>query len=207
MKSSFSRVLVIGALALSPAIASAQSDTISSSDRARIVGDLEQSNQHFQAAVRGLTPAQWNFQPGPTRWSIAEVAEHLTLVEQGIGGMVRGGGVKPIPVFTADSAAKLEAAVRGLYGDRTRKMNSPEGFVPTSRWATQAELMSAYDEARRSNLEYIRTTKDPLRARGVDHAAFGGPIDAAHWLVVIGAHMERHIHQIEEVKRAEGYPK
>jgi hypothetical protein len=207
MRSSFLHVLAAGALAFGPAIASAQSDTISTSDRARIVRDLEQSNQHFQAAVHGLTPAQWTFKPGPTRWSIAEVAEHLTLVEQGIGGMVRDGGVKPMPVFTPDSAAKLEAAVRGLYGDRTHKMSSPEGFVPTGRWATQAELMSAYDEARRSNLEYIRTTKDPLRARGTDHAAFGGPIDATHWLVVIGAHMERHLQQIEEVKRAEGYPK
>lgn len=206
MKSSLLSVLAAGALTLAPALAYAQADTLASADRARIVRDLEQSNEHFQAAVRGLTPAQWNFKPGPTRWSIGQVSEHLTLVEQGIGGMVKG-GLKPIPAFSADSAAKLEAAVRGLYGDRTHKMTSPEGFVPTGHWATQAELMSAYDEARRSNLEYVRTTRDPLRARGVDHAAFGGPIDGSHWLVVIGAHMERHIQQIEEVKRSEGYPK
>ena len=207
MKSSLLSVLAAGALALTPTIATAQAaDTLSSADRTRIVADLEQSNQHFQAAVRGLTPAQWNFKPGPSRWSIAQVSEHLALVEQGIGGMVKT-GAKPITAFSTDSAAKLEAAVRDLYGNRTRKMNSPEGFVPTGRWATQAELMSAYDEARRSNLEYVRTTKDPVRGRGVEHAAFGGPIDAAHWLVVIGAHMERHLHQIEEVKRAEGYPR
>jgi hypothetical protein len=206
MKSTFLRALAAGVIAFSPAIAAAQSDTISSADRARIVRDLEQSDEHFQAAVRGLTPAQWNFKPGPARWSIAEVSEHLTLVEQGLGGMVRG-GLKPIPAFSADSAAKLEAAVRGLYGNRTRKMTSPEGFVPTHKWATQAELMSAYNDARRSNLEYVRTTKDPVRARGVEHAAFGTAIDGTHWLVAIGAHMERHLQQIEEVKRAEGYPK
>lgn len=207
MKSLFLSALAAGAIALTPALVSAQSDTMTTAGRARIVQDLEQSNQHFQAAIRGLTPAQWNFKPGPTRWSIAEVSEHLALVEQGLGGMVRGGGLKPIPPFSADSAAKLDAAVRGLYGDRTRKMNSPEGFVPTHRWATQAELVSAYDSARRSNLEYVRTTKEPLRARGMDHAAFGGPIDGTHWLVAIGAHMERHLQQIEEVKRSEGYPK
>ena len=206
MQSSLLSVLAAGALAFAPSVAAAQADTLATADRARIIRDLEQSNQHFQAAVNGLTPAQWNFKPAPTRWSIAEVSEHLALVEQGIGGMVKS-GVKPIPAFSADSAAKLEAAVRDLYGNRTRKMNSPEGFVPTGQWATQAELMSAYDGARRSNLEYVRTTRDPVRARGVDHAAFGGPIDAAHWLVVIGAHMERHLQQIEEVKRAEGYPR
>lgn len=206
MKSSLFPILTAGALAFAPTFAAAQADTLSTSDRARIVRDLEHSNQGFQASVRGLTPAQWNFKPAPGRWSIAQVAEHLTLVEQGIGGMVRT-GLKPISVFSADSAAKLEAAVRGLYGDRARKMNSPEGFVPTGRWTTQAEMMSAYDEARRSNLEYLRTTRDSLRSRGVDHAAFGGPIDGAHWLVVIGAHMNRHLQQIEDVKRAEGYPR
>lgn len=206
MKSSLVPVLVAGVLALAPSVAVAQGDTLSTADRTRIVQDLEQSNQAYLASINGLTPAQWNYKPGPNRWSIAEVSEHLTLVEQGLGGMVRT-GLQPIPAFSADSVAKLEAAVRGLYGNRERKMTSPEGFVPTGHWATQAELVSAYNEARRSNLEYVRTTRDPVRARGITHAAFGGPIDGAHWLIAVGAHMNRHIQQIEEVKRAEGYPR
>jgi hypothetical protein len=206
MKSLFLSALAAGAFTLVSSTAAAQSDSLSSADRARIVRDLEQSNQRFHASIEGLTPAQWNFKPAPARWSIAEVSEHLTLVEQGLGGLVRT-GLTPIPRFSADSAGKLEAAVRGLYGDRTRKMNSPEGFVPTGQYASQAELVSAYDAARRTNLEFLRTTREPLRARGSEHPAFGGPIDAAHWLVVIGAHMDRHIQQIEEVKRAEGYPR
>jgi hypothetical protein len=154
--------------------------------------------------VNGLSEAQWRFKPAPARWSIAEVAEHLALVEQGIGGMVQSGLDSMVP-FSADSAAKLEAAARALYGDRTRRMNSPEGFVPTGRWATQAELMTAYNDARRTNLEYVRTTRAPMRARGGPHPAFGR-LDGAHWMVVIAAHMDRHLQQIEEVKKAEGYP-
>lgn len=206
MKSLFFRVLAGGALVLMPSLAVAQGDTLSSADRGRIVQDLEQSNQAFLASINGLTTAQWTFKPAPNRWSIAEVSEHLALVDQGLGGMVRT-GLQPIPVFSADSSAKLEAAVRELYGNRTRKMTSPEGFVPTGRWATQADLVAAYSEARRGNLEYVRTTKDPVRARGLPHPAFGVPIDGAHWLVVLPAHMNRHLQQIEEVKRAEGYPR
>jgi hypothetical protein len=206
MKSSIFRVLAAGALAFTPSLAVAQGDTLSTADRTRIIQDLEQSNQRFLSSIKDLTPAQWNFKPAPNRWSIAEVSEHLTLVEQGLGGMVQT-GLNPIPAFSADSSAKLEAATRGLYGNRERKMTSPEGFVPTGRWATQAEMVAAYNEARAGNLEYVRSTKDPVRARGVTHAAFGGPIDGAHWLIVIGAHMNRHIYQIEEVKRTEGYPR
>lgn len=206
MKSSLRSLVAAATLSITPSLAVAQGDTLSTADRARIVQDLDQSNRAYLASINGLTPAQWNFKPSPNRWSIAEVSEHLTLVEQGLGGMVRT-GLQTIPAFSADSSAKLEAAVRGLYGNRERKMTSPEGFVPTGHWATQADLVSAYNEARRTNVEYVRTTRDPLRARGVTHAAFGGPIDGAHWLVAVGAHMNRHIQQIEEVKRAEGYPR
>jgi hypothetical protein len=206
MKSQLLSMLTAGAIAFAPGYALAQADTLTSVDRTRMVRELEESNQHFLAAINGLSEAQWRFKPAPTRWSIAEVAEHLALVDQGIGGAIRT-QQQTIPKFTADSAAKLEAAVRELYGNRTRKMNSPEGFVPTGRFATQADLVSAYNDARRATLEYVRTTKDPLRARGGMHPAFGGNIDAAHWMVVISAHMERHLQQIEEVKRADGYPK
>jgi hypothetical protein len=205
MKTQLLSLLFSGAIALAPGYALAQADTLTSVDRTRIVRELEESNQHFLAAITGLSEAQWRFKPAPTRWSIAEVAEHLTLVEEGIGGMART-QAQPIPAFSADSSAKLEAGVRELYGNRTRKMNSPEGFVPTGRYATQADLIAAYNAARQANLEYVRTTRDPLRARGGPHPAFGGNLDVAHWMIVITAHMERHLQQIEEVKKAEGYP-
>jgi hypothetical protein len=205
MKSQILGSLVAGAIAFTPGYVQAQGDTLTSVDRTRIVRELEESNQHFLAAITGLTEAQWRFKASPTRWSIAEVAEHLTLVEEGVGGMSRT-QAQPIPAFSADSSAKLEAGVRELYGNRTRKMNSPEGFVPTGRYATQADLVAAYNTARQADLEYIRTTRDPLRARGGPHPAFGGNLDVAHWMIVITAHMERHLHQIEEVKKAEGYP-
>jgi hypothetical protein len=121
--------------------------------------------------------------------------------------MVQQGGLQPISAFSPDSAATLEAGVRGLYGNRERRMSSPEGFAPAGKWATQAELVSAYEDARRSNLQYLRTTRDPIRARGLAHPGVGGTIDGAHWMVAIAVHMNRHLQQIEEVKRAEGYPR
>ena len=204
MRMSIVAAVAAAAIGLVPASLAAQGDALTRDDRAMIVRELEESNKAFQASVAGLSEAQWRFKPAPTRWSIAEVAEHLALVDQGLGGMALT-ALQPIPPFSADSAAKLEAGVRGLYGDRTRRFNSPEGFVPAGQWATQAELMTAYNEARAANLEYARSTADPLRARGGPHPAFG-PLDGVHWMVVIAAHMNRHIQQIEDVKKAEGYP-
>lgn len=205
MRISILAAVTAAAFGFAPAGLAAQGEALSSADRATLVRELEESNRTFLASIAGLSEAQWRFKPAPAKWSIAEVAEHLVLVDQGLGGMVRT-ALQPIPPFTADSAAKLDAAARGLYGDRSRRFNSPEGFVPTGQWATQAALVTAYNEARAANLEYVRNTADPLRSRGGPHPAFG-TLDGVHWIVVIAAHMNRHVHQIEDVKRAEGYPR
>jgi hypothetical protein len=89
MKSQLLSMLTAGAIAFAPGYALAQADTLTSVDRTRMVRELEESNQHFLAAINGLSEAQWRFKPAPTRWSIAEVAEHLALVDQGIGGAIR----------------------------------------------------------------------------------------------------------------------
>lgn len=197
--------LAAAAIALAPAPLVAQPDTLTTADRKRLVQELETSRETFLASINGLSEAQWNFKPAPEKWSIAEVAEHLTLVEQGIGGMLRTSLV-PITPFPADSAAKLEAGVRALYGDRTHRMNSPEGFVPTGKWKTQSELLAAFTAARAETLEYVRTSHDSLRARAMPHPAFG-QIDGAHVAVLLAAHMNRHVQQIEGVKNSEGYPR
>ncbi len=40
-------------------------------------------------SVAGLTASQWEFKPAPDRWSVAEVLEHIILVETAILHNVR----------------------------------------------------------------------------------------------------------------------
>jgi hypothetical protein len=205
MKTSGFTIIAATAIGLAPARLPAQADTLSAADRTTMVQGLETSRQAFLASINGLSEAQWRFKPAPARWSIAEVAEHLAIGEQELGEMIRS-GLQPTTPFPADSAARLEAATRALYADRTRRFTAPEGWQPNGRWPTQAELLKAFEAARAANLEYARTTRDPLRARALPHPAFG-QLDGVHWMVMLAAHMNRHVQQIEEVKRSEGYPR
>src|SRR5688572_19316871 len=52
--------------------------------------DLEIARDTVVASLDGLDDAQWRFRPAPECWSIAEIAEHVTLVSREIGLMVRG---------------------------------------------------------------------------------------------------------------------
>ncbi len=42
---------------------------------------LNETRDGVISAVKGLSEAQWNFKPAPDRWSVAEIVEHLALVE------------------------------------------------------------------------------------------------------------------------------
>src|SRR4029434_4781589 len=55
--------------------------TMTRSERAELIELLNRSNQEFLEAVETVTDQQWSFKPGPDRWSIAEVAEHIVLSE------------------------------------------------------------------------------------------------------------------------------
>ena len=48
------------------------------------VAQLAQSDAALREAVAPLNAAQWSWKPDAATWSIAEVAEHLVLVERGI---------------------------------------------------------------------------------------------------------------------------
>ena len=178
---------------------------ITPDERAMLVRDLTTAQQEFTAATRGLTEAQWRFKPAPTRWSIAEVAEHIALVEQAIGGQVRGPLLQTPEEEPAADAAAAEGRYRTLMADRSAKFNAPEGFVPSGTWASTDALVAAQVANHTTTLHYVHGTQDALRWHRLPHPALG-PMDGVQWLVFMAAHTRRHVQQIEEVKKAEGYP-
>lgn len=49
---------------------------------------LQQTRQAFLDSIADLSDAQWTFRAGPSRWSIAEVAEHIAISETTIFQLV-----------------------------------------------------------------------------------------------------------------------
>jgi hypothetical protein len=77
---------------------------------------------------------------------------------------------------------------------------------PTGRFATETELIKAFEDNRSATMDYLRTTNDDLRDHFFDHPAFG-TLDGYQWLLLISAHSARHTAQIEEVKADPNFPK
>jgi uncharacterized damage-inducible protein DinB len=167
---------------------------------------LHASRKLFLDAVKGLSDAQWNFKPGPDRWSIAECAEHITLSEESIMGLVRERVVKTPgdPAMLKQTAGK-DDKVHAVITDRSGKAQAPEFLKPTGKWKTRDELIAAFKTSRDRNIQYIDTTTDNLRGHAAPHPAMG-PLDAYQWVLLLAAHSERHTAQIREVMTDSGYP-
>ena len=174
----------------------ASSTTLTSREREAAVEQFQTTRDNFLKSIAGLSEKQWTFKPAPDRWSVAEVAEHITVSEGAIFGLVQTKVMQSpaAPEKRAQVAGKDEMILQKVP-DRSHKAQAPEFLKPTGRWPTEAELAKTFEERRAATIEYIRTTNDDLRDHFFDHPVFG-TLDGYQWLLLISTHSARHTAQI-----------
>lgn len=178
---------------------------LTTEERKRAADYLEKTRDAFLASTDGLSEAQWNFKPSPTRWSVAEVAEHIAATEDMLMGTVHD-KVMIAPARTEPTDVKeIDEFVVKAISDRTGKVKAPEPLVPTRRFGSPADTLRHFKESRAKTLAFLDETKD-LRGHAID-SPLGKKLDGYQWLLFMGAHAERHTKQIEEVKADPGFPK
>jgi uncharacterized damage-inducible protein DinB len=203
-------LVLIVLVALTTVYGSAQTAapvTLSPEEREFALKNLQTTHDKFLQSIAGLSPKQWTFKPGPDRWSVAEVAEHITVSESAILGLIQK------QVMASPAAPEKREQVKGKdemllqkVPDRSHKAQAPEFLRPTGRWATEADLTKAFEESRKVTMDYVRTTSDDLRDHFFDHPVFG-TMDGYQWLLLLSSHSARHTAQIEEVKADPNFPK
>ncbi len=185
-------------------VSTAFGQTLTQADREKGLQYLQQTRDGVVAATKGLSETQLKFKPAPDRWSVAEVLEHITLVETAIYGNVTERVMKA-PAGAADrDATKIDAQVLAMVPDRSHKVKAPEQFVPTGRWPA-SETLDQFLKTRAQTIAFFESTSD-LRAHVGGESPFG-PLDAYEWLMFTSAHSERHTKQILEVKADPNFPK
>jgi hypothetical protein len=83
---------------------------------------------------------------------------------------------------------------------RTKKISAPDAVRPTGRYTSCRDALKAFDSARESTIAYAKSSPPFLRGRFLRHQV-GGLLDGYQWLILLAAHTERHIGQIEEAKQ------
>src|SRR5215467_7153905 len=119
-------------------------------ERAHLIKLLQDSQKEYLSYVENVSEAQWNWKPGPDRWSVGETAEHILLAEgRFFGAMERALAAPSNPDREKRTAGNAELLERALL-DRSHKAVSPESIRPQGV-ASLCGLITRSRDAVRSN--------------------------------------------------------
>jgi uncharacterized damage-inducible protein DinB len=178
---------------------------ITPAEREAMFARLAETRELVHHTAQGLSPAQFHYRPEPGRWTVAEILEHITLVEQRIlAGLMRTLDQPPDPIkksaFTDEQLLPNSGLVR-------QKIQAPEVLHPTSRWPLE-NLLTEFDAARQRTVQFAAAAADSkeLRQYFMPHPLFG-ELDGYQWFMLAAGHSERHCNQCAGVKASAGYPR
>ncbi len=175
-------------------------------ERELVLQNLAASRARLLAAVDGLSAEQRSFRAADDRWSVADCVEHITVVENFVlGSIQRALAGAAEPAKQAEVQGK-DRVILELVPSRARRVKGPEAVMPRERWPDFAELILQFEAIRARTQQFSAETQADLRNHFFPHPILG-EFDCYQWLLFLGAHCERHVRQLEEVKGDPAFPK
>jgi hypothetical protein len=169
-----------------------------------VVGVLDTYRTALEQAVRQVPPPLQSTRPAPDRWSVAEVVEHLALVEARVGQLImaqlaaaRANGLGPevetspvVPTFNLDALL-----------DRSRALTASEASRPNAALSAE-DALAALNERRRTLRDSIIAADGLALSSVIALHPRLGDLNLYQWLLFMAAHEGRHTAQIREVAAA-----
>src|SRR3954462_5629410 len=163
---------------------------------------IDETRERIYGRAESLSSGQSAARPNTGAWSVAEIIEHLTMIEARLLGLLKVMLAKAEGAAPESNGGPVEMKPFSLaqFVERARgeKYTAPESAHPSGQ------------ETLADSLAKMRRTREELRDLGpriealdlsrvvYPHPAFG-PLNFYQWLAFIGIHEERHLAQIEKV--------
>lgn len=163
----------------------------------------ELQRESLLAAVETVPESLRDRRPSPALWSVAEILEHLGIVEQGIAHLItrqidraQEGG---FPRET-ETSSLLDSLDRFPLLDRSTHMPAPDFVRPPGKQnaATALETLTHSREAFRAAV--ARGDGLALGTVSASHPLLG-PFTLYQWVLFVGKHECRHAMQIRDIAR------
>ena len=172
-----------------------------------ILAANEQAQARFMAAVSNLNDTQADFRPDENQWTIAEIVEHVSIVNDGFLRLTHK------LLKEAESAAKPPKTDLNL-GHTSLDENGqhhPGPFQAPDRVRPQGGARIEDSLAKMgATLAGLMEIRSRLEAVDLSEQMFPhpflGPINAYQWLILLGEHEDRHRDQIDRLKATAGFP-
>lgn len=167
-------------------------------ERGEILEHLQKSRADLLHLVSDVSDADFMKKPSKEVWSIAEVVEHLLLIDESLFNSIlhKAENVPDTTPETVPNDKILYVVPNPKYG----KVTAPKNLVPQSTYNSKDEALMAFNTNRDRIENFVKTTDLPLQRVAFRHFALG-LLNGMNWLVFIAAHCQRHINQIRNLKK------
>ena len=174
-----------------------------------LVDRISHNREKLLQSVSGLSDAQLNHKSDGNAWSVSDVLNHVSLVDEAnaklTSNMLKRARADNLPPDPSPDGSELHSMDDVFARMGTSKFQAPEFVAPHSHSSVEASLarLNASRERMLANVEQL----DGFDLSGLTYPhPFAGPLNTYQWVLMAGAHEHRHAEQINRIKSQPGFP-
>jgi hypothetical protein len=167
---------------------------------AEVYAGNDKIRSKLKEIVSNLTDTEANFLPADEKWTIANIVEHISIVEEGMTRISAKllAKEKALGIFSEGRVNISESFLQKAAEIVNRKLEAPDFVRPTGEKSIRESM--AKMEENRQKLGELRPLFETVACGEVKFPhPFLGDLNANEWLALIGGHELRHIRQIERL--------
>lgn len=175
--------------AATPSPTSSANAALTPAETAHAVAELERTRAALLADLPAPGDARWQARTDGTGWSVAQILEHLGIVERRVVVLLEKMLTQPPEAdWEARTAHQTPLLPRTAVADE--KIVAPELLDPKGGKDTAA-LTAEFEAARAAVIELVRRPGLRLKEHTRDHPVLG-TLNGYQWALVTAYHGERH---------------
>ena len=166
-----------------------------------VINYLDTERTALREAVDSVPPELRDKQPGADRWSVAQVLQHLLIIEKRIGlGMTKWvndastGGVGT----ETETSSVMNSLPLQLITDRSQRRNAPDEVRPQGDIDAESAWVALEQSRETLRAAFLAGDGRALSQVIQPHPVLG-PINLYQWMLFLGSHEVRHTAQVHEI--------
>ena len=162
---------------------------------------LETRRQALFADLASRPPASLEVRPEPKSWTLAEVAQHLWLVERGTLHVMEGRLAKP-PLRRGPLNRLGIAAMRFILG--RFRFRVPIAAIQPKPGIPLAQVQADWDATRSKMRAMLEGIDEPRLHQSFFRHPLAGPLSVAETMEFLTRHHDHHLRQVRRIDRLMG---